>query len=490
MAKSERFYELLRREQSKVNCVSMDKVKYEHFIKKVKTLKVNPHKDGNDYRFLKRYDVIEINGVTKLISPATDKESITYFVYDEELFEVLNDAHITTGHGGRDRMVKHLKSKYKNITYKDILLFLSLCQPCLQKQKSQKKGIVAKSLLFKELDHRCQVNLIDFQSQPDKDFKFILAYQDHLTKFVVLRALKTKMAAEVCEHIIDIFTLLGAPSILLSDNGQEFVNTIMNNLVDLWPNFKIVHGKPNQGIAEKTNQEIENMLSAWMKDHKTSNWSYGLKFVQLMKNCALHSALKKSPYEGMFGCSPQLGLAKSSIPKKLLNNIQTEEDLETVIREDTMGGEPETENQFLDEQICNCRRRRKRIAALPLSDDQHSNSEEDMQVCEPEPSSKNVSEDSNNRTYCNEEENYKTFKNTDITIKVEPGLADDVSEDYTKDFLSGSSRLKEEPNLDSMNQEHLNSMMDVDNKSFIKQEDESYLKFPHTDIKIKVLIYF
>ncbi|GFO32290.1 integrase core domain protein [Plakobranchus ocellatus] len=41
-----------------------------------------------------------------------------------------------------------------------------------------------------------QVDLIDFQSHPDGEYKFIMAYQDHLTKFVFLRALKTKLAEE------------------------------------------------------------------------------------------------------------------------------------------------------------------------------------------------------------------------------------------------------------------------------------------------------
>jgi len=352
MSKSVQFFELLQRERenSKVNSVSMNKVKYELLVNKVKSLKLKSHKDGNDYRFLKRYDIIEVNGVTKLISPVTEQDSIKYFVYDEDLFQVLNDAHITTGHGGRDRMIKNLKMKYKNITYKDILIFLSLCESCLQKQKNPKKGIVVKPLLFKELNHRCQVDLIDFQSQPDADHKFILVYQDHLTKFVVLRALKTKTAAEVCDHIIDIFTLLGAPTVLQSDNGREFVNKIMDKLVNLWPNFKIVHGKPrhsqSQGSVERANQDIENMLTAWMKDHNSSNWSYGLKFVQLMKNSALHSGIKRSPYEAMFGCPPKHGLASTSIPTDALTNVESEEDLEALVKQINVD-----ENDTVDTQL-------------------------------------------------------------------------------------------------------------------------------------------
>jgi hypothetical protein len=52
--------------------------------------------------------------------------------------------------------------------------------------------------------------------------KFILHYQDHLTKFAVLRPLTSKLAAEVGFQLLDIFLLFGAPHILQSDNGREF----------------------------------------------------------------------------------------------------------------------------------------------------------------------------------------------------------------------------------------------------------------------------
>ncbi|XP_072751056.1 KRAB-A domain-containing protein 2-like [Anoplolepis gracilipes] len=104
------------------------------------------------------------------------------------------------------------------------------------------------------------------QSQPDNDFKFILVYQDHLTKFVQLRALKSKRAEEVACNLIDIFTIFGAPSILQSDNGREFSNQIVEEACAMWPDLTIVHGKPRhsqtQGSVERANQDIENMLSS------------------------------------------------------------------------------------------------------------------------------------------------------------------------------------------------------------------------------------
>ena len=122
-----------------------------------------------------------------------------------------------------------------------------------------------------------------------------MVYQDHLTKFVILNSLKSKTAEEVAQNLVNIFTLIGAPCVLQSDNGREFSNKIIESLKYLWPELKIVHGKPrhsqSQGSVERANQDIENMISTYMKDNKTSNWSKGLRFVQLMKNRAYHAGI-------------------------------------------------------------------------------------------------------------------------------------------------------------------------------------------------------
>jgi len=66
-----------------------------------------------------------------------------------------------------------------------------------------------------------------YESNPDRDMKFILVYQNHLTKCVLLRYLHSKRADEVAYHLLDIFTTFGAPNILHSDNGREFCNQII-----------------------------------------------------------------------------------------------------------------------------------------------------------------------------------------------------------------------------------------------------------------------
>ena len=112
--------------------------------------------------------------------------------------------------------------------------------------------------------------------------KFILHYQDHLTKFALLRPLNSKLAAEVGFQLLDIFLLFGAPHILQSDNGREFTANIIKELKDMWPDCTLVHGKPrhpqSQGSVERGNADIKDMLIIWMRENNNKK-SIGLKFV-------------------------------------------------------------------------------------------------------------------------------------------------------------------------------------------------------------------
>lgn len=140
-------------------------------------------------------------------------------------------------------MVAELKEKYKNVTEEVILLYLSLCPTCITKRNPVRRGITVRPMVFRQMNDRMQVDLVDMQSSADGEFKWIMNAQDHLTKFTHLRALARKTAAEVANNLVDIFLVFGAPCILQSDNGREFCNSVITSLRETWPELKIVHGK-------------------------------------------------------------------------------------------------------------------------------------------------------------------------------------------------------------------------------------------------------
>uniref|UniRef100_A0AC35EZY3 Integrase catalytic domain-containing protein n=1 Tax=Panagrolaimus sp. PS1159 TaxID=55785 RepID=A0AC35EZY3_9BILA len=146
---------------------------------------------------------------------------------------------------------------------------------------------------------------------PDGDYNFVLNYQDHFTKYCLLRPLKRKTAEAVAEELDGIFADFGPPNILQTDNGREFKNTKVNEICQNY-GVEFIHGTPrhsqSQGSIERANRDVEDILQCMMADHESGNWVQFLRRTQLAKNKRSHTALNgRSPYEVMFGknCTSQ-----------------------------------------------------------------------------------------------------------------------------------------------------------------------------------------
>jgi len=54
-------------------------------------------------------------------------------------------------------------------------------------KRKKTTGVVTKPILSNTFNSRAQMDLIDMQSLSDGEWKWIMVYQDHFTKFVSLR---------------------------------------------------------------------------------------------------------------------------------------------------------------------------------------------------------------------------------------------------------------------------------------------------------------
>ena len=158
-----------------------------------------------------------------------------------------------------------------------------------------------------------------------------MVYQNHQTKYCVLRPLTSKRAVEVAFQLIDIFLLFGAPQILQSDNGSEFTAHIISELKLLWTDLLLVLGKPrhphSQGSVERLNCDVKDILTAWLGDNHSKDWPSGLRFVQFQKNSSYHSGIKQSPYKALFGIEPRIGLRSNILPLEVTKYMESEEEL-------------------------------------------------------------------------------------------------------------------------------------------------------------------
>ncbi|CAH4029015.1 unnamed protein product [Pieris brassicae] len=303
------------------NTQILSKKAYQETIEKVKwTKKKTSSKKPEDYQRLKRYDVLTIGNIEKLIVPVKQTDLIKFYVHTEEVFQIIDETHISMSHAGRNKMSTELHSRFKNITREMINIYIELCETC---QKKPSSGLKTKHANSQDCTTRCQVEIIGME--PDNGYTNILIYQDLATKFIQLRPLKTQSVIEIADVLLDIFTIFGAPCILQNSVSKELADNIVKQLYITWPQLKMVHGPETE--AYELVSDVTKRLKIWLGGN-TKKWTEGLRFVQLLKNS--DDSSDKSAFEAMFGIKARIGL-KPRLPEYMLPNINTEEDLETFL---------------------------------------------------------------------------------------------------------------------------------------------------------------
>ncbi|XP_064118942.1 KRAB-A domain-containing protein 2-like [Macrobrachium nipponense] len=285
-----------------------------------------------------------------------EKKNGKYMATKESVTGIIQQAHINTDHGGEKKTYKEVCEQYGNIPRSIVSLYIVHCECCVEKRRRKETaaGVVVRPLSVRDLNERGQVDLVDMQTMKDGSYRFILHYMEYLTKFHVIRPLKSKTAADVANELLFIFLDIGAPHILQSDNGREFTAEVIQELASLWPELILVNGRPrhpqSQGSIERGNGDMKLKLMAWIRDNICAKWSYGVRFVQWAMNSSYHEAIKMTPYQALTGNKPRCGL-KSNLPDAFISKITSgiEEELGRLIKV------PLTGDSARDDPISNCR---------------------------------------------------------------------------------------------------------------------------------------
>lgn len=104
--------------------------------------------------------------------------------------------------------------------------------------------------------HHIEMDLIDLHAyaQHNHGYCWLLTVVDVFSKFAFAYPLTTKSPDNVVDALADLFDREGTPGILQSDNGKEFVASVIKNFLDAC-SIEIRHGRPrhpqSQGQIER-----------------------------------------------------------------------------------------------------------------------------------------------------------------------------------------------------------------------------------------------
>ncbi len=176
----------------------------------------------------------------------------------------------------------HVRKTHGNVSRDLCKMFTDICPHCIIVLSCLKPVAGIKNIVTNGFGVQGQVDIIDFQSMPDGIFKYLLNYIDHGVKKLTSIPLAAKRATSVSLALLTIFTKQGPPSIPQPDNGgklsnhvhdhsgrrmlldDDFVNLVIKELMNLWPECQMVRGSPryseSTGGVERVNQTVQKKL--------------------------------------------------------------------------------------------------------------------------------------------------------------------------------------------------------------------------------------
>ena len=146
----------------------------------------------------------------------------------KQQMKILDTTHML-GHLGANAMVRSIHAEQLTWPYlaNDCLAWVKKCPEC-QRYNISQKGYHPLKAIHAELpgDHMA-MDLAGPFTQSERGNVYLLVVVDVCTRFVFLKPTPDKQAITIGKALFDIFCMIGFPRILQSDNGTEFVNSLV-----------------------------------------------------------------------------------------------------------------------------------------------------------------------------------------------------------------------------------------------------------------------
>ncbi|KAI3629344.1 hypothetical protein MIR68_012621 [Amoeboaphelidium protococcarum] len=241
----------------------------------------------------------------KVMIPSSDNTSDD-LVPEEQRSSLIKRLH-AEGHFGTNAIVKKIlgMNKYWPSIRKDIQRVVDECIQC-QRHNIGRFGFHPLQHVISQwpLDH-ISIDLKSFDKSRKKN-TYLLVMVDVFTRFVFLVAQPDKEAKTTAQSLHRIFSIVGYPRIVSSDNGKEFINSVLNH-VHLLANIEgrpitAYHPQAN-GLAERMVQTVsQSILKCCNGD--TTIWDTFVDSVQYYVNTKVAGTHGSTPYSLLFARHP------------------------------------------------------------------------------------------------------------------------------------------------------------------------------------------
>ncbi|XP_071491677.1 uncharacterized protein [Diadema antillarum] len=233
----------------------------------------------------------------QLVVPKALRESVLHLAHDMPLA-----GHLQT----RKTLDRVMSQFYWPGIQSDVKRYCASCDAC---QRTTPKGRVGKvPLVTPQLIDTCfrrvAVDIIGpLQPITDKGNRYILTLVDLATRYPEAIALPSIEAERVAEGLMEVFSRLGFPNEMLSDNGTQFTAGVMREaarLVGIKQFYTTPYHPMANGACERFNGTLKQMLRR-MCQERPKDWDRYLPALLFSYREVPHESTGYSPFELMYG---------------------------------------------------------------------------------------------------------------------------------------------------------------------------------------------
>jgi hypothetical protein len=273
-------------------------------------LKHNKHKPGVSKKQIKRvteksehYIYEQPNDKIWFTSTNDDKTRILEVPKIDDRVAIVQKQHLFA-HMNARKTYDHLKLQYYwHNMMKTIESQIRRCIECLKHKHVIVKEHPAIALAIHRLMERIGIDLAFGLPETDEGYHGVLVITEYLSKYPFAVPIKSKLAAEIAEHLFNFISLFGPPELMLSDRGKEFINQLVDELLNQIGIEHVVtssYHPRTDGLTEKYNQTLLRALRKHADDNPTT-WPKWLPYCLMAYRDTIHSSTGYTPYELMFG---------------------------------------------------------------------------------------------------------------------------------------------------------------------------------------------
>ena len=258
----------------------------------------------------------------------------------QEVYDKIKTAHNSdVGHFGVERTLARLRSlKYKwPFMRKHVKHFIKRCPIC-QKLSAIKPVINTEPYTlasYEPFGRICVDTIGPLPTDNENQNKYILVIIDAFSRFVRLYPILDTTAESAADSLLDWVGLFGIPLEIVSDNGTQFANSLIEGLLSALEitDAKIqAYSKEENGIVERANKEVNRHLRTIVYNRMVKKrWSKYLPLVQRIMNASTHRSTGFQPAQIVFGNA--VNLERNLLPlEHPPNNTNPHEYLDELMR--------------------------------------------------------------------------------------------------------------------------------------------------------------